>query len=218
MPMLKRNNAPRLLRKVGGQEHASEADHEEDARQAAAKRKEMTEDEINADPISSEDENPQAARVMGKDLAEDDINAEPLTPDDEEAGTAPRPPPTETAQTSNSSKRSWSSKSTKAASTGSRRSGRGTGVQIPRPGSYQKGRREKVKISSEEEKENVGSASKSSGVKREAVESIFGGMEHLGPKRRATQTAPKNIHAAAPAKYNVGKTGANKGKPWKDRS
>lgn len=54
MPPLARS-APKLLRRVAWEQHASPDDHEEDAGRGVAVR-EMTEEEINADPIDSDDE------------------------------------------------------------------------------------------------------------------------------------------------------------------
>jgi hypothetical protein len=211
MPPLGKRTA-RLLKTVRGQPYAGSEDHEEYSGRGKVTKKEWTEEELNADPISSDEEEAQVSRAVGKQLAGEEINAEPLSSDDE-AGQTVSPPP------SKSSQRSRSNKNTKAAKAGSKRNGRGTGIHIPQPGSYQKGKRRKTETVGEEEKENVGSVPTSSMEKKEAEQSLLWGMEYSGPKRVKREVVPTNIHAP-PATYKskqaVGR-GTQKGKSLEDR-
>jgi len=57
MPILSRRNAPKLLRSVNNQPHASPEDHEDDARARQTNNSQMKHDvDVHADPISSSDE------------------------------------------------------------------------------------------------------------------------------------------------------------------
>jgi hypothetical protein len=58
MPYLSKTNAPKLLKIVAQKPHASSEDHEEEQNFQARMAKELTEEDINADPISSSDERP----------------------------------------------------------------------------------------------------------------------------------------------------------------
>ncbi|KAF2682777.1 hypothetical protein K458DRAFT_488515 [Lentithecium fluviatile CBS 122367] len=167
MPLLPKQGASKLLKIVGGKPHASSDDHEEDASPAAS-AKEMTEEEINADPIDSDNE------------------IEAQVP----------PPPSQTSQTSTGSKASRKAKAAGAEQKGTRRSAKETKIRPPPRGSYHKGQAAKGGTGGEAEKENVDEVPTSSAEKRPAEESIFGGMQHQGPKRlKSAATYRSNLHA-----------------------
>jgi hypothetical protein len=166
MPTILGRNGAKLLKVVGGKQHASSDDHEEvtGPRPAVAQR-EWTEEEINADPIDSDDE--------------------PVTQ-------AP-PPPLQSLQPS-ISKLAKNVKPTKTQSKGTRKSARK--IHIPRQGSYREGQKAKAGWGEEEEKENVAEPPTSSGEKRSADGMFgmeYSGSKRWQPASSSAHTV--NIHA-----------------------
>lgn len=172
MPQLRRNG-PRLLKTVSGKPHASSDEHDETS-QTSQKVKgstsEMTEEDIYAEPISS----------------------------DEEA--QPPPPRSQTSETYTSSKGKRNARATsKPLGTNSKRIQKSRKIQIPRTGSFEKGRAHKASSQGEDEKENGGDSPASSAEKRKVDEGFGFGMEYGGPKRQKTTpiTTCSNIHAGS---------------------
>jgi hypothetical protein len=194
MPTLNRSG-PRLLRKIGDRQHASAADHEEDAVHEIV-AKEMTEEEINADPIDS---------------------------DDEPAAQAP-PRAIRSAQTSTSSRPAKNTSTVKTLVKATKKSTRAAKIRAPRQGLYRGGQAGNAGRGGDAEKETAEVLPASSAEKRGVEEAIFG-FGYLGPntKRRkpaSTATYGGNIHASGPT-YMKSRTktfSRNKGKRMTIRS
>ncbi|PVI02484.1 hypothetical protein DM02DRAFT_612879 [Periconia macrospinosa] len=192
MPLLKRN-APRLLRTVGGKEHAGPQHHEEEAAsQRSAKNKQLTEDEINADPMSSSDE----------------IEAEIIRRS--ELRSPPPPLASKTSKRAVDSKR-MNKKST-SVNNGSAKTKRtkkqpAKTMSVPSTGQYSEGQRNKRKINgvADEEKENIRESSNGS---RDNWEGEFGwGTQSSASSKKQRVSGPttyssssrsntSNIHAS----------------------
>ncbi|KAF1949469.1 hypothetical protein CC80DRAFT_598921 [Byssothecium circinans] len=155
MPPLSRN-APKLLSHAGGKAHASSEDHEEDIMGRYRPGNKMTEEQLNADPISSSDECEIIVDVESQDT--------------------PRASQTSTTSTPRRTKMKKKSADTKAkpVRTGTRQSKRDqTRIQPPSPATS-KARAIKSGTSMEEEKEKSRGLPNSSAEKRPAAEQMFG--------------------------------------------
>ncbi|CAI6279527.1 unnamed protein product [Periconia digitata] len=207
MPPLRKKGVRKLLKTVGGKEHAGPQDHEEEAAPpptaaATSSRqcRSLTENEINADPISSD---------------EFDEEARPS----QSPAKSPVPPPSLANKTSTNprgSKRLNSKKemSTTERSTPSRqaKTQKAKSMFVPRLGSFAKGQKNKRDI---HETEDEGTANtqddSSSSTSKRAWENEFGwgSKSSAAPKRQKTSAARtygslskpgvSNIHASRPA-------------------
>lgn len=190
MPQLRKDDAPKLLKMVGGKEHAGPEDHAEEntARQSAA-NKQLTEDEINADPMSSSDE----------------LEAEIIRRSERRS---PSPPlPIKASKRATDSKRT--NKKSTSASNGSANTKRTKRQQaktmsVPNRGLFREGQNNKRKINGTtgEEKENIGENSNDS---RKKYEEEFGwGSQSTAPSKKQKlsgrttygSSGRSNIHAS----------------------
>lgn len=181
---LRKHGAVPLLRMVRGKQHATSDHHEEDARQGGLTMKKMTEEDINASPVDSDDEVEEPSR-----------RDSPL-------------PPTSSRSSSNSRAQGRGG-ARQTGKRGSKKSDRRP--RPPRPGVYEQGKADKVVMGWVNEKENVGAALARPAEKRSAEDAIFGGMEYSRVKkaRAGPKTYTSNIHA--PQFSAARKPGAAKG-------
>jgi hypothetical protein len=184
---LSRQGVKSLLRTVGGKPHASSDDHAETADTCIsdAKPAGMTEEDINAEPISSDDE-------MANPEPEVEVEVVDIS--------SPAPPRKKRAQPL-----------VAADSQKPRRTTQTTRPRVPTKGAFESGKREKegrrTKGKGEDEKENTwevpGSQSSSSSAKREAeepgiVEMFDSYAFGLPKKQRVGYGSTTNIHAGPP--------------------
>ncbi|KAJ4287276.1 hypothetical protein N0V90_012674 [Kalmusia sp. IMI 367209] len=171
MPLLSRQTRP-LLRSVKGKRHANAEDHVEDARaRQSSARKDMTEEEICAEPMSSSDE----AKV----------EATPQTM-------------SQSASTSTST-REKPRQANKAMNGTSIKSRKTKKLRVPQRGAFERGKAHEEDRSLKEEKENWGQNPSNSVEKRVAEDSWGFGMEYEQARKRQRtmrSATSKNVHAA----------------------